>query len=79
MNLFVYAIVLVAALSSKGGQFSVWAGKKYTVTVIESEHTSSIGKFSLAQAQQIATNVARGNASFSVRFGADDYTFTVTS
>lgn len=78
MNLAIYAIVLVAALMAKQGSFSFYAGtKKKVVTVKEETHTTPIGKFSLAQASQIAKAFASGQGSVVVRVDADDYTLTV--
>ena len=79
MNVLTYAAVLVAALFAKSGSFSFYAGaKKKSVVVTAAEHAAPLGKFSLAQAASIASAIAKGSGSVTVRVGADDYTLTVS-
>lgn len=78
MNPLLYAMVLIAALTAKAGAFSFFLGlKKYNATVVESEHLAPLGRFSLAQAASIASQIATGSLSVTVRVGADDYALTV--
>jgi hypothetical protein len=79
MNIALYAIVLVAALMAKTGSFSFYAGtKKKIVSVVSEQHVAHLGKFSFAQANQIAKAFAVGQGSTTIRMGADDYTFMVS-
>lgn len=78
MNFAFYVAALAAALFTKTGSFSFWAGRKYNVTIVGTEHTAPLGKFSLNQAIAIATMVKAGAGTYTIRLGADDYTLTVT-
>lgn len=78
MNVFVYLAVLAAALMSKTGSFSFYAGtKKKTVSITADPASGSLGKFSFAQAASIASQIAKGSGTVVVRAGAYEYTLTV--
>jgi hypothetical protein len=79
MKLFLYPLIIIAALTAKAGTFTFFLGKiKYLVMVTAVTHTGAIGKFSLAQAVSLAVKIASGSFDGTVRIGSDDYTFVVS-
>lgn len=80
MSFLEKASLLLVFLTMKAGTFSfVNRGVRYNASIIVTEHTAPLGKFSFGEALAAVNQLASASFPFSItiRIGGQDYTLSV--